>query len=1110
MAKRILKIYIDESHTLKQLGLAKMFKSCVATPETTALELEMTLVKMLSKGLTSEQKELLEGDVSEFQLAERVDGKIVRRFEPHEKPLEGLDPKQPITLMFAAKKQKRLLKAKATSAAVINKAQRKNRMSRKVAASPRTPTKGASMPALVSTTTTPKPKPVIPGEKSPRGDEKPCDEMRYINTVLHMIFESLGMDQERNEAMIRSVMSSASHSPAWPPPPWVICECLENVKSSVIEPALLSMGDIQKIVIAQRYIRVFVAQNRLRRYKRDFLPGPDGVLPPLGRRLHLMRAFYKEGVDFRDKIYVFFSKVERPLKKIASDGADWISKDESDILFRDNSVFRTFFTRFLKRMNKLRDGWPALSWTDLGKLFDKGFNDGAELFTLFSLRHQEVVNTIERLQARPDFASFMGEVMSTASSNEDSPGGSSFPGVRQRGEGGSGILQRQGSRSMRGSVLLSKGLNLKQMVFAPYDRLGDYARFLQEVIGLTQSATEATALQRGLDNITALQAKVEENKVKSKDNLRMNEVQRKLDSIMAVDTAKYSWLPKEDRSFVAEGGITQITHDKEKDKWKSHENHLMIFSDLLVVCLRLEKEKVDKSLVAEDSGTIMFCQVKLEDRVNVGDPKYPPDCTFRLNVETGKDTRDELVFCCKSPAEKMYWFDKLETRAKANRVCFGRPVADVVKHDKTPIPRIVCGTLSELVRKEAAKLEGIFRIAGETKYLVHMKGMYDRWEKDKPEVDLSSYDSFDIAALLKQWFRELPEPIMTYSVYDKYMQNDDEIDYQVLLDELPPLNRDIILYVFSFCVELTRHSEENKMTPANVAICWGPTILRPKVDDIQSSMRIPRVNKSVEDFVKWLSERPEMLPTVEVLSPDGKDKTAKAAAPSGNAGWQSMRQSNDGKLKRWTSIQMGKTGGQPGTPPPGNPPPGLPPPIAPLPPAISGFGGGGGPLSARRSQMVPSDLPPPPPATGRGQNDVSPRFHAGMRSVSCMVPRQPRPVSAIIPGGSRSPTTGQRPGLRPMGGSAQQRSPGQSTQRTPRGRNLSSGPAGGGGQDALIAALKNRNQKTLSSPKTAPPARPTAPAPAPDDSGPPPRPAAAAPSIREAPSRPTAPAPPVE
>ena len=85
--------------------MANQFKSLVVGPESTAIEMEVQIVKMLSKGslknskttqfkcffigLSNEQRAALEADVGEFQIAEKVDGKIVKRFESHERPLEG-------------------------------------------------------------------------------------------------------------------------------------------------------------------------------------------------------------------------------------------------------------------------------------------------------------------------------------------------------------------------------------------------------------------------------------------------------------------------------------------------------------------------------------------------------------------------------------------------------------------------------------------------------------------------------------------------------------------------------------------------------------------------------------------------------------------------------------------------------------------------------------------------------------------------------------------------------------------------------------------------------------------------------------------------------------
>jgi hypothetical protein len=49
----------------------------------------VVLFDLFSEGLTNEQRLALEADVGEFQIAEKVDGKITKRYESHEKPLEN-------------------------------------------------------------------------------------------------------------------------------------------------------------------------------------------------------------------------------------------------------------------------------------------------------------------------------------------------------------------------------------------------------------------------------------------------------------------------------------------------------------------------------------------------------------------------------------------------------------------------------------------------------------------------------------------------------------------------------------------------------------------------------------------------------------------------------------------------------------------------------------------------------------------------------------------------------------------------------------------------------------------------------------------------------------
>ncbi len=56
------------------------------------------------------------------------------------------------------------------------------------------------------------------------------------------------------------------------------------------------------------------------------------------------------------------------------------------------------------------------------------------------------------------------------------------------------------------------------------------------------------------------------------------------------------------------------------------------------------------------------------------------------------------------------------------------------------------------------------------------------------------------------------------------------------LSVLPPGNRAILARLFSFLDLVVRHQEHSKMTPANLAIVFAPSLFRPKVESMETMM----------------------------------------------------------------------------------------------------------------------------------------------------------------------------------------------------------------------------------------------------------------------------------
>ncbi|KAE8383922.1 Rho GTPase activation protein [Aspergillus bertholletiae] len=143
--------------------------------------------------------------------------------------------------------------------------------------------------------------------------------------------------------------------------------------------------------------------------------------------------------------------------------------------------------------------------------------------------------------------------------------------------------------------------------------------------------------------------------------------------------------------------------------------------------------------------------------------------------------------------------------------------------------------------------EGIFRRSGSVKRVQDLQRQFDspRYGKD---LDWTAYSVYDAADLLKRYFNQLPEPLIPLGFYDRFRgpicalqdyelmhvhpiwkKNSDVekvvIVYRKLLQELPKLNRYLLLYVLRLLAIFTSRIDENRMTPESLCAIFQPGLL---------------------------------------------------------------------------------------------------------------------------------------------------------------------------------------------------------------------------------------------------------------------------------------------
>ncbi|XP_060108560.1 rho GTPase-activating protein 44 isoform X7 [Heteronotia binoei] len=130
--------------------------------------------------------------------------------------------------------------------------------------------------------------------------------------------------------------------------------------------------------------------------------------------------------------------------------------------------------------------------------------------------------------------------------------------------------------------------------------------------------------------------------------------------------------------------------------------------------------------------------------------------------------------------------------------------------------------------------EGLFRVAPSASKLKKLKAALDCCVVDVQEY---SADPHAIAGALKSYLRELPEPLMTFELYEEWIQasniQDQDKRMQALwnaLEKLPKASFNNLRYLIKFLAKLTEYQDANKMTPSNIAIVLGPNLLWPQAE----------------------------------------------------------------------------------------------------------------------------------------------------------------------------------------------------------------------------------------------------------------------------------------
>lgn len=201
---------------------------------------------------------------------------------------------------------------------------------------------------------------------------------------------------------------------------------------------------------------------------------------------------------------------------------------------------------------------------------------------------------------------------------------------------------------------------------------------------------------------------------------------------------------------------------------------------------------------------------------------------LELQAEYHKDSHEFLE---RNIIELKESHSNTETQVSSseNKV-FGEPLLSHLQTcgKKIAVPIEEC--VSMLLRT-GLREEGLFRLAAAASVMRKLKSCLDSGTVDQNEF---SSDPHAVAGALKCYLRELPEPLLTFELYNDWFtaagekETDEKLkQLRTVLQKLPPENYNNLRYLVQFLSHLSEQRAVNKMTPSNIAIVLGPNLLWP-------------------------------------------------------------------------------------------------------------------------------------------------------------------------------------------------------------------------------------------------------------------------------------------
>ncbi|XP_016356830.1 rho GTPase-activating protein 32-like [Sinocyclocheilus anshuiensis] len=288
-------------------------------------------------------------------------------------------------------------------------------------------------------------------------------------------------------------------------------------------------------------------------------------------------------------------------------------------------------------------------------------------------------------------------------------------------------------------------------------------------------------------------------------------------------------------------------------------NHLLVHDESSINVPAVAAAHVIKRYIAQAADELSF---EVGDIVSVIDmpPKedtgwwrgkhgfqvgfFPSECVELISEKIPSNVTNPLAKPVSKKHGKLITFlrtfmksrptkQKLKQRGILKERVFGCDLGEHLLNSGHDVPQVI-RSCTEFIERHGV-VDGIYRLSGISSNIQKLRHEFD--SEHVPDLTKDNYvqDIHSVGSLCKLYFRELPNPLLTYQLYEKFSDavpaaTDEErlVKVHDVIQQLPPPHYRTLEFLMRHLSRMGTYSAVTNMHCKNLAIVWAPNLLRSK------------------------------------------------------------------------------------------------------------------------------------------------------------------------------------------------------------------------------------------------------------------------------------------